>query len=153
MQATKEQMMFQAATVPVGGGRRVEVFGVQVDVGLTAADTGGVYSTYLVSGEPGVGSPPHVHADDDEAFLVLEGEWEIRRGSDVFRATPGTFVTLPRHIPHYFRNAGSGRGRMLGIVTPAGHEEFFADASRLSFPPDPDEAMAVCRKHGIELVP
>ena len=140
-------------TVPAEAATSVNVFGVQVDIGLTGQDTGGAYALYQVSCEPGIGSPPHVHTSDDEAFLIIEGEWEFLRGQEVFTAGPGTFVSLPRHIAHYFKNVGQGRGRMVGIATPAGHEHFFEDASRLAFPPDPEQAIAVCQKHGIQIVP
>lgn len=144
--------VLRPTTTPQGGVRSVALFGTQVNIFLTGEDTNGVYSTYEVICEPGAGSPPHVHSWDDESFHVVEGEFEIMRGDELFTAGPGTTVALPRHIPHYFRNVGTGTGRLLGMATPAGHEHFFVDASQLSFPPDPEAAAAVCRKHGLELV-
>ena len=149
----QQDVPIRATTVPPGAAKSVDVFGVRVDIGLRGEDTGGAYALYQVCCGPGIGSPPHVHTLDDEAFLVLEGEFEFLRGEQVFRAGPGTFVALPRHLPHCFKNVGQGPGRLLGIATPAGHERFFEEASRLAFPPDPEQALAVCQKHGIELVP
>ena len=154
MQQTDPQArQMKAVTVLPGGAKSVNVFGVQVNLLVTGQDTGGAYATYEAVVEPGAGPPPHIHHQDDEAFLVQEGEFEILRGQEIFTAGPGTFVALPRHLPHYFKNVGQGTGRLLGIATPAGHEHFFEDAGQLAFPPDPEEALAVCRRHGIELVP
>ena len=140
--------------VPPDGSNTVSVFGIQVDVLVTAQETGGAYSTYRVTVQPGDGSPPHIHHKDDEGFYVLEGEFEFLCGDRMTTATEGAFVHLPRNIPHYFRNVGTGTGRLLGIGTPAGHEKFFEDIGRLSAdgPPDMEEAMAISRKHGIEIL-
>jgi mannose-6-phosphate isomerase-like protein (cupin superfamily) len=146
-------MDFVAATRRPGTAKRVNVFGIEVDLLLTAEDTGGVYSVYEVTCPPGLGSPPHVHLKDDESFYVIEGMFEFRRGDEILTAGPGTLLALPRQVPHYFRCIGTEPGRLLGIGTPAGHERFFVEASALSVPPDPEEAMAVLRRHGMELVP
>jgi Uncharacterized conserved protein, contains double-stranded beta-helix domain len=130
----------------------LNVFGVQVDILLTAEQTGGAYSVYRVGAEPGAGSPPHVHLRDDEAFYVLEGTFDFMVGGETRRLTAGQFVFLPRNIPHAFTGAGETKGWLLGIGSPAGHEQFFVDASRLSFPPDPAEAAEVVRRHGMELL-
>ena len=143
---------FRAATVLPGTAKRVSVFGVDVDILLPAEDTGGAFSVYYVDCEPGFDSPPHVHLKDDESFYAIEGEFELRRGDEVFVSGPGTMVFLPRQVPHYVRCVGTARGKLLGIGSPGGHERFFEDASRLSFPPDPEEAMAVLKRHGMELV-
>jgi mannose-6-phosphate isomerase-like protein (cupin superfamily) len=93
-----------------------------------------------------------VHSNQDEAFYVLDGDFEILCGESVSIVGAGSFVFLPRHIVHMFRNVGESTGHLLGIGTPPGHEKFFEDAHNLSMPPDPEEAMRVCRKHGIELI-
>jgi quercetin dioxygenase-like cupin family protein len=143
---------FQAATVAPGTAKRVNVFGIEVDLLLTVQETGGAYSVYRVGCPPGVGSPPHVHLRDDESFYVIAGEFEFRRGDEVFVAGPGTTVALPRQVPDYFRCVGASCGQLLGIGSPAGHERFFEEASQLSMPPDPEEAAAVLRRNSMEMV-
>jgi quercetin dioxygenase-like cupin family protein len=138
--------------VPPQGGKTVSVFGIGVEILLTGAQTNGACSAYRIDTQPGDGPPPHIHRNDDEAFYVLEGEFEILCGADTWSATKGAFVFLPRDIPHTFRNVGSTPGQLLGIGTPPGHEKFFEDAHFLAIPPEPDAAMKVCFKHGIELM-
>jgi len=132
--------------------RTLNVFGVEVAILVTGDDTDGAYVLCRVGAEPGMGAPPHRHTADDEAFHVLEGTFEFLRGGEVLRLGPGERVFLPRGVPHAFRNVGDSRGWVLELATPSAHERFFEDADRLSFPPDPEEAAAVCRRHGIELL-
>jgi quercetin dioxygenase-like cupin family protein len=148
-----ESVQLQPAFVPPQGIKTVSVFGISVDILLTGEETNGACSAYRVNCQPGDGPPPHVHRRDDEAFYVLDGEFEIMCGERTSTVTAGSFVFLPRNIPHTFRNVGTTTGHLLGIGTPPGHEKFFEDTDRLSMPPAPEEAVAVCLRHGIELVP
>ncbi|MBV9468637.1 MAG: cupin domain-containing protein [Abitibacteriaceae bacterium] len=135
-----------------GRGEAVNVLGIAVEILLPSEATGGAFTTYLMAVEPGFGPPLHVHSNDDECFYVLDGEFEVRCGDETTIVRTGDQAFLPRHTPHTFRNVGTQTGHLLGFGTPGGHEEFFRDANRLSFPPDPEAATAVCRKHGLELV-
>lgn len=150
-----------AATTKIvapGAGEVMNVFGVEVTAVLTAEQTGGAYSMYYIDCAPGAGAPPHVHSREDEAFHVLEGEVAVWKGGEgEVVAGAGSTVFLPKGTPHAFRNPGAGRTKMLGVCSPAGHERFFADAAKMVPGPDgrPDmaEALAVCAKHGIDLLP
>lgn len=150
-----EKMQPGGILVPSGGGKTRTVFGIHVEVLLTGEETGGAYATYQVTAQPGEGPLPHLHRFDDEAFYVLEGEFEVLCGDTATTATAGSFVFLPRNVPHAFKNVGTGTGSLLGIATPAGHEHFFEDINRLAEagPLDFAEAVAVSRKHGIEVIP
>jgi mannose-6-phosphate isomerase-like protein (cupin superfamily) len=64
----------------------------------------------------------HVHADEDDAFYILEGELVFAFGDDEVRASPGTFVLAPPGVEHGFRNEGSRPVRMLNIHAPAGFD-------------------------------
>jgi mannose-6-phosphate isomerase-like protein (cupin superfamily) len=64
----------------------------------------------------------HVHADEDDAFYIVEGELTfVVEGEDV-KAPPGTFVLVPPGIEHGFRNDGEQPVRMLNIHAPAGFD-------------------------------
>jgi mannose-6-phosphate isomerase-like protein (cupin superfamily) len=130
----------------------LNAFGVMVEPLIRAEQTRETLSLYRLTMAPGVGSPFHVHQWDDETFYVLEGTFAFRHGDEIVTLGAGSNIFLPRSVPHYFRNIGSGRGVLLGIGTPGGHERFFRDANRLTSPPDPAEAMAVVRRYGMELL-
>jgi quercetin dioxygenase-like cupin family protein len=96
----------------------------------TAADTGGrlavIEQRLSRAGEP----PRHVHANEDEAFYVLDGQLTATIGDDTtVSAGPGEFVFLPRGIPHSL-HAQTNEVRGLVLITPAGFEQFFAAIGR-----------------------
>lgn len=122
-------------------------------------DTANAYSLVEVTTAPGAGTPPHTQAGDDEAFLVLEGEYEFMRDGHVIEGKPGSFVFIPRGHLHSFRNPGQTPSRMLIINSPGGlHERFFAEAgdpvpAGAGFPPagEPDmpRLLAASARYGI----
>jgi mannose-6-phosphate isomerase-like protein (cupin superfamily) len=71
---------------------------------------------------PGRELEPHTHADEDDAFYVLEGELTFVFGDAVAVAGPGTFVLVPPGVEHGFRNDGEVAVRMLNIHAPAGFD-------------------------------
>jgi len=73
-------------------------------------DTGGAYSLVEATCAPGAGAPPNRHPDDDEAFYVVEGEFEFHVAGEDIRATAGSFIRVPNGAIHAFRNAGSAPG-------------------------------------------
>jgi mannose-6-phosphate isomerase-like protein (cupin superfamily) len=64
----------------------------------------------------------HVHAEEDDAFYILEGQLTFTFGDDDAPAPPGTFVLVPPGVPHGFRNDGAMPVRMLNIHAPAGFD-------------------------------
>jgi mannose-6-phosphate isomerase-like protein (cupin superfamily) len=64
----------------------------------------------------------HVHAGEDDAFYILEGEMTFEFGAESVAARPGTFVLVPPGVEHAFRNDGPGPVRMLNIHAPAGFD-------------------------------
>ena len=79
---------------------------------------------------PGFAPPPHIHRASDEAFLVLDGEFEGFCGDQKWRAGPGSLVFLPRAIPHGFTVSEAGPGRIVVVVSPGGFDQFVAAAGR-----------------------
>ena len=67
----------------------------------------------------------HRHANEDEAWYVLEGELRFRLGEQIAAAPAGTFVFVPRGTAHCFQNAGDTTARILVLFTPSGMERFF----------------------------
>jgi quercetin dioxygenase-like cupin family protein len=66
----------------------------------------------------------HLHYTDDEGFYVLEGELIFYIGEEIYEAGPGTFVFLPRGIPHSYAFE-TDVVRMLSIIAPGGLEGHF----------------------------
>jgi quercetin dioxygenase-like cupin family protein len=92
----------------------------------TGAETEGHYTLFEVSSAKDGGVPFHEH-DWDEAFYVLEGEYEISFvDSDdqvqTVSARPGAFVHVPRGAVHSYRNVADGFSKMLSFNQPVGLE-------------------------------
>ena len=69
-----------------------------------------------------------MHSREDELFYVLEGEFDVYVGEEVFNAKTGDCIFLPRFKPHAFI-IRSPRLRLLILFAPAGVEEAFRSVS------------------------
>ena len=93
-----------------------------------APDTSGAFSLFEATLVPGTEPPPHVHSREDELFYVLEGEFDVYVGKEVFKGKTGECIFLPRFKPHTFI-VRSSRLRLLILFAPAGVEEAFRGMS------------------------
>ena len=78
------------------------------DVKASGRSTGGSLTVIEVTIDGG--PPRHTHSREDESFYVLTGTLDVACGQDRFRAGPGSFVFLPRNLPHGFRSVGGSDG-------------------------------------------
>ena len=110
--------------------------------------------------QPGSEPPLHVHEREDEAYLVLNGQATFQVGDEHVDAGPGTFVYLPRGVPHGFA-VRSEVARFLLVVTPGGLEGHFhrfgTEAAERTLPPLPetpplDAIGADLAAQGVEIV-
>ncbi len=153
----------QGAThVPQGEGKTVWMVGTDlITFKATGASTGGAYALFDSLVLPGGGPPPHIHTREDEAFYVLEGNFEFLAGERWIGASPGSYVHIPRGSLHTLRNAGDEVGRLLTLVVPAGLERFFEEAGEPGTdvsappegPPDVEKLLETAKRYGIEFPP
>jgi quercetin dioxygenase-like cupin family protein len=101
---------------PAGGPLTFKVRGEQ---------TGGVLTAFENVIAPGDGPPLHTHAKEDESWCILEGHLRFKLGDEIREAPQGSFVFVPRGVPHCFQNVGAAPARILVEFTPSGMEEFF----------------------------
>jgi mannose-6-phosphate isomerase-like protein (cupin superfamily) len=99
---------------------------INVVLKATAESTGGALTVFEEL-PPLQDTPAHVHAREDEAFYILEGEHSVTRGDEELTVKPGDFVFLPRGVPHSHRRLVPEVGHLLVICSPAGFEQFFRD--------------------------
>jgi quercetin dioxygenase-like cupin family protein len=120
----------------------------------TGEDTDGQFSLFEAKGIPGMEPPPHVHANEDESYYLLEGEMLFRVGDEAFTAKPGDFVFLPRNVRHEFKVLSSTFRCLVGIY-PSGLENYFEqltvrhdspDIPPLDTAPPPPEALEMMKK-------
>jgi quercetin dioxygenase-like cupin family protein len=90
---------------------------------ISAEQTQGAYSVVEILSSPGDSTPLHVHENEDEHILVLEGTAMIWRGSETLDAAAGEMVCLPRNIHHAWGNASASPLRIVVACRPGGVEE------------------------------
>lgn len=163
VQSTQKQSTGnQAKHVPAGTGPAYCGPGDRITFLITGAETGGAFFMAEVCVAPGGGAPPHVHSREEESFYLQQGRLALNVGANTVNAMPGDFVHIPRGTVHSFKNIGEDTAKMLMVATPAGLENFFAEA----FLPAADvadipqiseafisRAMKAAPKYGLELLP
>ncbi len=109
------------------------VLGQLVTYKVTSDQTGGAYSLFEVASQPGTEAPPHVQHREDEAFYVLEGDYEFLVEDRTLRMLAGSLLYVPKGNLHAYKNVGKGSGRMLVSQTPGGlHERFFEEVGEVA---------------------
>ena len=141
MDSNQQSRTFPSRSLGPDAGERIWIAGDTVCIKATAADTGGAYTLLEVLVSPGSGPPPHTHANEDEAFFILDGKFELTIGPQVIRADTGAYATVPRNTVHRFRCVDNRPGRVLILYTPGGIEGFFRESGRPA--PGPGPAPAV----------
>jgi mannose-6-phosphate isomerase-like protein (cupin superfamily) len=123
--------------------------GMADDPSLKASrrSTGGAVSVFETAIQ--AGPPLHVHDREDECLYVLSGELSIRCGSDTFDASAGSFVFLPRGLPHRFW-ATDQPAKLLLITVPGGIEDYFHQINNAT---TDDESHEIGERYGIRVVP
>jgi quercetin dioxygenase-like cupin family protein len=137
-----------------GEGDAVNVLGNTVLFRAVANDTADALEIIESVSPPNGGVPPHVHSREDETAYVLEGRFEIRVEERLIQADSGTFVCLPRNVPHGFKNVGDAPGRVLFTIAPAGLCKMFTELSQLpaASPPEMRQVAAICDRYGVRFL-
>ena len=118
-------------TVSEEEGQNISVIGDTYRILITGKETGGAFSTMEFNVPPNGGPGPHSHADFQESFYIVEGEVEVNSEAGSYKATKGSFVTIPKGgIIHDFKNKTNKNAVMLCTVVPAGLEEFFIEIGK-----------------------
>ena len=162
MGTKEEEVGTGVAHVPPNGGRSLWVLGELARYKTASDQTGGAYSLFEVTTQPGGGLLPHVQHREDESFYVLKGEYEFLVEGRTIRAGVASLIYVPRGILHAHRNVGGEKGRMLVIQTPGGlYQRFFEEVGELvdgeagslfsEDQPNVTSIVAIAAKYGIEI--
>lgn len=113
-----------------------------------------------MTGRKGEMPPLHVHRQEDEAFVVLDGELTVFLPGGSKSVRPGEVAFAPKNVPHVYR-VESETARWLTLSAPAGFVSFLLAASdpaeRDELPPadrpvDMERLEAAADAHGIEIL-
>ena len=128
---------------PVGGPLTFKARGEQTGGSLTALEN-------VIP--PGEGPPVHTHANEDESWYVIEGELRFKLGDELSTATAGSFVFVPRGVPHAFKNVGGEPARLLVMFTPSGMELFFDRFAEPSDEPGHEKFRSIGGEVGMDVL-
>lgn len=122
------------------------------DLKVSSRDTGGQLSVFEYTGLGKVGPMLHVHFEQDEIFMITEGEYRFVVGDDTHVLHTGQTIFLPRGIPHTWIQL-SDKGKMIYMLQPAGKmEEFFTLMNSLKERPSPEEMDRIHAEHQMKVV-
>ncbi len=135
-----------------GAGDAHWFFGNLVTVKVASEDTDRRFALTEFINPAGSASPLHVHHDEHEAFYILDGRVQIHCGNETFAAGPGSFVMLPKGIPHWHQVDVEAPLRSLILTT--GHFDQYvaacgepAQARELPPPSAPDMTRVATAGH------
>lgn len=125
----------------------------------TAAHTGGLFALKESRSMRSLGPPLHVHEREDEACYVIEGDVTLFVGDKVISATAGSWIYLPRGVPHSLR-IDSDEARMLWLIVPGGFESFFvelfptatSDSTSSAEQPDVERMTETAARYGVTIL-
>jgi mannose-6-phosphate isomerase-like protein (cupin superfamily) len=137
-----------------GEGSTISALGSTYTTKTDGEATGGAYS--LVEEELwGDPTPLHVHAREEEAFYVLSGRVALWVDGKETVAAAGTFLIVPRGVPHAARRIDDEPPRMLTLISPSGLQRFFeavvqeGEAELLA---EPERLVALAAEFGTEIL-
>ncbi len=127
---------------------------VRTEIHLTGEDTGGAFCLLVDHPPAGWSLPAHRHRNEAETIHIVEGDFEMEVDGRRVRLSPGETVHVPRGVIHSGANSGDRPGLRVLLFSPAGMEQFFAEAGA----PEPDgeidgaRTLASATRHGWEFI-
>jgi len=122
------------------------VEGYDPDVKASSGSTGGAITVMVATATEG-GAPRHLHHREDECFYVIDGTISVEIDGERSEAGRGSFVFLPREVPHAW-DVESETASVMIITVPAGFEDFMRDWERA----EGDDRREIASRYGIELL-
>lgn len=159
---TLEHALAQSIVLAPGEGEHYDFLNNLATVKLAAGDQGSMSVVEFLAPR-GFGPPEHRHNDEDELFIVLEGELRFFTGGSEIAGGEGAFAFLPKAIPHTFQVV-SDSARILNVTASRTTVPQFdrmvatlgAPTDRLTLPEpgaiDPGAVAEVCATHNIDIV-
>ena len=136
-----------------GEGKKLNVIGDRMTIKLSGEDTSGQFTFFEQENDPGTGIPPHVHANEDEVFKVVEGQVEFWLDGKTRVLEAGDVIYAPKGVPHTWKVVGNQKAKVDVSVFPAGLEKMFEELSRLpAGPPDKEVVTGIVGRYGINFV-
>lgn len=122
--------------------------GERFKIRTSVEETEGAFAMLELVADPRNGAPMHVHKNEDEHFIVLEGTLYIAHGDKTLDAPAGTAVTVRKGVPHAWCNLSETPLRMLLVFSPGHIERLFREVAAR----ENDDIAAILDKFGCLIV-
>jgi mannose-6-phosphate isomerase-like protein (cupin superfamily) len=136
-----------------GGGRKFSIGADEVSLLGRTEHAGDGFSVVEYRGAVQPGPPMHVHHTFEECWVILDGEVEFKAADRTAVGRAGSFLLVPRGVPHTFQVRSPAR--WVGIFSPARGVGLIEELGRL-IPrdglPDPDAVLALFTRYDSEIV-
>jgi len=143
-------------------GHHLEFLNHLATIKVAAGDNGSMSVVEFLAPQ-GFGPPLHRHLDEDELFIIFDGELQFHTGDRTIPAGAGAYAFLPRAIPHTFQVL-TDSARFVNVTSSTAATPQFdqmvtalgAPTRTLAIPEaayiDPARVAEVCAAHGIEIL-
>lgn len=138
--------------IRANAGQALKVLGDQVTIKLSAADSPYAMSIVHVEVPPGSGTPCVTHAQEEEVYLVVEGELLMHTPEAKHVLKTGDMVHVPPRTPHGYRNASTARTRFVAWAVGGPMDGFFREMASAvnALPADLPAMQAIMQRYGVE---
>ncbi len=155
------QPTLASIVLATGEGQHVEFLNNLTTIKLAGRDR--TMSVVEFLAPRGFGPPEHRHNDEDELFVIFEGELRFFTGGNEVTAEEGGFAYLPHGVPHTFQVL-SPTARFLNVTaSQTASPRFDEMVAALGTPTeatvipepsyiDPGRVAEVCASFGIDIV-
>jgi quercetin dioxygenase-like cupin family protein len=126
--------------------------GSRITCKVRSESTGGEYTVLEVLLEKGQGSPLHVHRLESETIYMAEGECIIGDDRQEQTVMAGALVVFEKGTPHFFRNDGEARTKLIITALPGGLDRYFDEIHSALQAEKPEEIENINRKYEIEFM-
>src|SRR5262245_17432130 len=138
------------------------LLGMLQTVKISGKDTGGRFGMLEIVVPAGLGSPWHVHREEDEWFYVLDGHMAFYVGETRFDLTAGGFAFGPKGVPHTFFGVAPTTRALVGF-SPMQFEGFLREVGKpapalvvppphAGPPPDFARLAAIAARNGFDVL-
>jgi len=116
MTAVAETRSHEGYALARNEGEAFWLLGMLQTVKIGKSDTDGRYGMLEILVPEGIGSPWHVHPDEDEWFYILDGTLTFWVGDAKFELSSGDFAFGPKGVPHTFYGSAPVTRALVGFL-------------------------------------
>jgi quercetin dioxygenase-like cupin family protein len=137
------------------------LLGMLQTIKIGKEDSAGQYGLIEIVVPAGIGSPWHIHPEEDEWFYVLEGEITFWVAHTELSLKAGSFAFGPKGVPHTFYAGAEGARALVGFA-PMQFEGFLREVGEaapervlpppIEAHPDMERLIAIGKRNGLEIL-